>query len=87
MLCIPCKEQEKYYSEEEKKIYKKLYKKADEILLLSENYTKYCMLKRDEYMADRADVLMAYQKKETGGTAFTVKYFKKKYPLKRCVFL
>ena len=87
VLCIPCKEQEKYYSEEEKKIYKKLYKKADEILLLSENYTKYCMLKRDEYMADRADVLFAYKRKETGGTAYTVKYFVKKYPYKRVVFI
>lgn len=87
VLCIPCKEQEKYYSEEDKKRYQKLYKEADEKIVLFENYTRYCMLERDKYMADRADVLFAYKRKETGGTAYTVNYFVKKYPYKRVVFI
>jgi hypothetical protein len=45
------------------------------------------MQKRDKYMADNADILIAYLKKPTGGTAFTVNYFTKKYPLKEKILL
>ena len=38
-------------------------------------------------MADHADVLVCYLKKPTGGTAYTVKYFSKKYKEKEIVFL
>ena len=38
-------------------------------------------------MADRADVLVAYLKQNTGGTAYTVKYFQKKKPLNRVIFV
>lgn len=87
ILCIPCPEQDKYYSDADKKRYQKIYKKSDETIVLSETYTKYCMLARDRYMADKADVLFAYKRKETGGTAYTVRYFTKKYPYKRTVFI
>ncbi len=87
VLCIPCLDQEKYYAEEDKKRYLKIYEKADKKIVISEVYTKYCMLKRDRYMADQADVLFVYQRKETGGTAYTVRYFMKKYPYKRMVFI
>ncbi len=85
--CVPCKNQEKYYSANDKKRYLELIEKADEKVVLYEEYTKWCMLERDRYMADRADVLLAYLKKDTGGTAYTVNYFSKKYPLKEKVFL
>ncbi|MBE5744971.1 MAG: DUF1273 domain-containing protein [Clostridiales bacterium] len=85
--CIPCVNQEKYYCAEDKKRYAQLYKKADETTILFEQYTKGCMLARDRFMADKADVLLAYCKKDTGGTAYTVKYFSTKYPLKEKIFL
>ena len=87
IACIPCENQEKYYTTEDKKRYAEICKKVDEKVILSEHYFKGCMLSRDRYMADRADVLIAYLKKDTGGTAYTVNYFKKKYPLKEIVFL
>lgn len=85
--CIPCANQEKYYLAEDKKRYFHIIKKADEITVLSERYKKGCMLARDRFMADKADVLLAYCKKSTGGTAYTVNYFTDKYPLKEKVFL
>lgn len=86
IACIPCLEQEKYYKEEDKKRYYQVLKNVDERIILSEKYYKGCMLQRDKHMVDKADVLLAYLKKETGGTAYTVKYFQKKYPLKEIYF-
>ena len=66
---------------------KEILKQADEKITLSEHYFRGCMQQRDRYMADRADVLIIYQRTEVGGTAFTAKYFYKKYPFKRRIFL
>ncbi len=87
IACIPCVHQERYYTAEDKKRYAQICKKADEVVVLFDSYNKSCMIVRDRYMADRADVLLAYLKKSTGGTAYTVNYFKTKYPLKQIIFL
>ena len=87
IACIPCYQQEKNFSQEDKKRYSKLLKKADETVFVSENYFKGCMQKRDRYMADRADMLITYCKKKTGGTAYTVSYFQKKYKDRKIIFL
>ena len=60
---------------------------ADEKIVLSETYYKGCMLVRDKYMAERADIMIAYCKKEKGGTAFTVNCFKKLHPLAEVIFI
>ncbi len=86
-LCIPCPDQEKNYSAEDKERYCKVCAAADEKKLLFDHYFRGCMLARDRYMADNADVLLAYCKKTTGGTAYTVSYFSKKYPHKEIVFI
>ena len=39
---------------------------------------KFAIIKRNEYMVDRADTLIAYVKYETGGAATTLKYAVKK---------
>ena len=87
IACIPCYGQERFFLEEDKKRYAVLVQNADEKTVLAEHYYKGCMQKRDIYMADRADVMLAYCKKETGGAAFTVRYFQRKYPNKEIVFL
>ena len=87
MACIPCYNQEKNFSPKDKKRYVEILKKADEQILLSEKYYRGCMQVRDQYMADKADVLVAFCEKETGGAAYTLKYFKKKYPDKKIVRL
>ena len=87
IACIPCFEQEKGYLAKEKKEYANILKKADEKIMVSKRYFKGCMQLRDRYMADRADVLIAYCKKEYGGTAYTVKYFKNKKPFHEIIFL
>lgn len=87
IACIPYYGQEERYSATDKERYVEVIKKVDEQALISDRYYKGCMLKRDRYMADKADVLVAYKRKETGGTAYTVRYFQKKYPLKEIIFI
>ena len=87
VACVPCYGQEKSFSVEDKSRYSALIRNADETVVLSEYYYTGCMQKRDRYMADHADMMIAYCKKEEGGTAYTVKYFQKRYPHKPIIFL
>lgn len=87
VACVPCLEQEKYYSEADKARYVKCLKKADEVVVVSEQYFRGCMQKRDRYMADHADVLIAYCRKSKGGTAYTLSYFKKTHSDVRIIYL
>ena len=87
VACVPCVGQEKYFSKGDQKRYVAALKKADEKVILSENYYKGCMQVRDKYMAERADVMIAYSKKQEGGTAYTVRCFQKKNPSGKIIFL
>ena len=74
VACVPCLEQEKFFPEEEKKKYRKRIEKADLTLVLSGKYQNGCMQARNRFMVDRASLLIAYLREETGGTGYTVKY-------------
>ncbi len=87
IACIPCEGQDKYYSKEDKLRYQKALALADEKILLSENYFQGCMQVRDTYMAERANILVAYCKRKTGGTAYTVGRFQKLHPDGEIFFL
>ncbi len=84
---IPCKEQDKYYSKEDKTRYKTALLCADSEVLVSEMYYRGCMQVRDRYMAERADMLIAYCRKKEGGTAYTVRCFQKAHPEGEIVFV
>ena len=87
IACIPCYHQEKSFSDTDKARYVSILQRADEQVLLSDVYFRGCMQVRNKYMVDRADALIAYCKKDKGGTAFTVNYCKKKYPEKEIVYV
>jgi uncharacterized phage-like protein YoqJ len=80
IACVPCYGQEKYFSDADKKRYVKILKKADEKVVLADHYYQGCMQNRDKYMVERADVMIAYCNKATGGAAYTVKIFEKRNP-------
>lgn len=87
ILCIPCYGQEKRFSEKDKGRYASIYKKADERVVLSEEYYRGCMQNRNRYMVERADVLIAYCIKDEGGAAYTVKCFEKLRPNREIIFV
>ena len=51
---------------------------ADDKIVLSENYTPYCMLKRNAFMVDNSDCLLCFMRKDKGGTYYTYNYAKRK---------
>lgn len=85
IACIPCSNQDQYFSQEDKLRYANLLEKVDEKVILANAYYNGCMQKRNIYMCDRADVLLCYLRQEKGGTAQTVNYFKRKYPEKTVI--
>ena len=87
IACVPCYNQEKSFPEEDKKRYVKILKKADKTEVLSPHYYNGCMQYRNRFMADRADILVAYCNEETGGTAYTVNYYQKTKPLNEILFI
>ena len=48
--------------------------KCDDTIYVGKQYTSNCMLKRNDYLVDNANILLAvYDGSKTGGTAYTVK--------------
>lgn len=77
-IIVPFRGQSSKWSPEQKKKYEDLLKEADEVVVLSEEYTKYCFHVRNRYMVDNSSAIIYYSRKDTGGTASTVAYAKKK---------
>lgn len=78
VACIPCKNQSDKFNFEQKKEYKRMVLSADGCKLISQEYTPWCMQKRNEFMVDNAAILISYLRQNYGGTANTVRYAQKK---------
>ena len=77
-ICIPCRDQSKNFSQIQKEKYMYVVNNADSYEVMYEHYVRGCMHARNKKMADFSSVCVAYCKKQTGGTAFTVNYAQKK---------
>lgn len=75
---IPCETQAVKWNERDRDIYYDLLAKCDKETLLQQNYTSDCMQKRNEYMVDNSDYVIAVWNGKPSGTGNTVKYAKKK---------
>ena len=51
---------------------------ADKVICLADHYYNGCMFVRNRYLVDQSSLCVSYQTKQTGGTAYTVKYALKK---------
>lgn len=70
---IPCSDQSKYFSEENKALYDKCLTSADYIAREERTYFKNCMLLRDDYLIKNCSLLFAYHDGRTsGGTYYTI---------------
>ena len=78
IACIPCPEQDKSYSVKNKERYQRILENCSKVTVLSEEYFDGCMQARDRYLVDTCDVLLAYKRRNRGGTAYTVNYAKSK---------
>ena len=75
---VPCVGQADKFSLEDRGRYKKILGASDEVITLSDEYYSGCMQARDRYMVDNCDLLLAFLRKRSGGTYYTVGYAKKR---------
>lgn len=80
LICVvPHEEQARGWSESWRERYFDLLEHASDEVLISAHYTRDCYHRRNRYMVDHADALLAvYNGSHTGGTAYTVAYAWKK---------
>ncbi len=73
-LVLPCPQQADSWSAVNREIYEDIMKSADSVTYMSEHYTRFCMQLRNRQMVEQSSICISYLEKETGGTAYTVKY-------------
>lgn len=76
-IYVPCLDQNKNYPEDQKKRYLEQINRADRILCISERYYSGCMHDRNRAMVRGSRAIINYQRKQSGGTAFTVRFAEK----------
>ena len=77
ILVLPCPEQDKFWSVNDKKTYREIIEQADKVTVIDPHYTRECMYKRNRHLVDNSVHCICYLTEETGGTAYTVKYAEK----------
>ena len=78
-IAVPCRNQDLKWGKADKKRYAEILNSADFVNVLSESYTSFCMQKRNEYMVDKSDLVLAFWNgEESGGTWNTINYAKRK---------
>ncbi len=77
IACIPCENQDLKYTQKQKNDYKNMVLDADERIYIGKEYTDSCMQKRNEFMVDHSSLLVAYLRRNYGGTFSTVRYAEK----------
>lgn len=75
---LPFVGQEKKWTEESQKQYKKMLSESDKVTIVSEGeFATYKMMARNRYMVNKSDIVITVICKKTGGTANCVNYAKK----------
>lgn len=74
---IPCENQAEKWNERDRDVYYDLISKCDKETLLQQKYSSNCMQKRNEYMVDNSDYVIAVWNGKPSGTGNTVKYARK----------
>lgn len=82
---LPCTDQCRLWAREDQEIYNRLLRSSDSVVeITSEPYSDGCMLKRNRFLVETAQYLLAVFDGKHGGTMYTVNYAKK---LKRTVII
>lgn len=84
---IPCPNQTARWSATDKNRYAEIYKKLDKITLVSDKCTQSCFQKRNEYMIDRAEhVIAIWNTEQKGGTWNSLRYAYRRKKEIWCIF-
>lgn len=85
---IPCPNQTLKWNSTDKLRYESILKRADEVNLIEKRYIPECMLKRNRYMVDKSELVIAvFNGIEKGGTWYTINYAKSKNKIVKIIDL
>ncbi len=73
-LALPCPDQHLRWPERAQRRFEEVLREADEVIYVSPEYHRYCMLQRNRFLVDHSSLLITYLTRESGGTAYTVRY-------------
>lgn len=71
---LPCREQDRMWNDLDKRRYRDLLCKLDEVIYVNTAYSSRCMLERNRYMIDNSSLLIAVYNGTSGGTKYTIDY-------------
>ncbi len=77
-IAVPCRDQDRLWQDAERRLYRAQLDRADHVEVLSERYYDGCMRERNLWMANRADVCIAYVNSYRSGSAQTMRMVEKK---------
>ena len=73
-LVIPCPEQTRGWSDECRRVYNYIMKRATKVECVSDRYTSHCMYDRNRRLVDESQACIAFLQRNEGGTAYTYAY-------------
>ena len=76
-LALPCRNHMVRWRRIDAELFRRVISRADEVVYVSEEYSRGCMQLRNRYMVDRSSVCICWLAAESGGTFNTVSYAKK----------
>ena len=74
VLVLPYVGQESQWSQRDAAVYRALLRQADEVVYTAKAYTRGCLFLRNRYLVDHSAHCVCYLQRDTGGTAYTVRY-------------
>ena len=77
ICCLPCKNQDRFWSKPDKIKYQSILKNADKIIYaVNKNYCTGCLQLRNKMMVDYSEIVVAVYYGFSGGTKQTIEYAK-----------
>ena len=74
ILVLPCLTQTRGWRLEDIAEYERIKAQADKVVYTAQEYNRGCMHKRNRHLVDNSSVCVCYLNRESGGTAYTVRY-------------
>ena len=72
VMLLPCKNQDLKWSAKQRDAYNYIIASADEVVYVSDDYSRDCMRKRNTELVRRSDILIAYLAHKNSGSSQTV---------------
>lgn len=76
---LPCRTQSARWDKEATARYELILAKCDKVIILQDEYTPSCMNKRNLYMVEHSDCVIAVWSGTEGGTANTIRFATERY--------